>query len=186
LNHPVFRRRRFFAGDAKHGGESELGDIEWFKPDGSHMDEADWNSGFARSLMVFLNGDAIPEPDRLGRRITDDHFLMMFNAHTDPIKFTVPPVQFGDKWRVRLDATTSLVDPPDAVTWDADSAHLVEGYSVVVLSTSVVPPEERAAAQSRASKASAAAAKASLQPSGQPSVGARSKSRAAASRSSKV
>ena len=32
--HPVFRRRRFFAGDAKHGGESELGDIAWLKPDG--------------------------------------------------------------------------------------------------------------------------------------------------------
>ena len=185
LNHPVFRRRRFFAGDAMHGGESELGDIEWFKPDGSHMDEADWNSGFARSLMVFLNGDAIPEPDRLGRRITDDHFLLMFNSHWDPIKFTVPPVRFGDKWRVRLDATTYLVDPPDAATWDADSVHLVEGYSIVVLSTSVVPPEERAAAQSRASKASAAAAKASLQPQAQPAAAARSKSRTAASRRSK-
>ena len=29
-DHPVFRRRRFFAGDADHGGQSELGDIEWF------------------------------------------------------------------------------------------------------------------------------------------------------------
>jgi isoamylase len=136
--------------------------------------------------MVFLNGDAIPEPDRMGRRITDDHFLLMFNSHWDPIKFTVPPVRFGDKWRVRLDATTHLVDPPDAATWDADSVHLVEGYSLVVLSTSVVPPEERAAAQSRASKASGAAAKASLQPPpAQPVAAARSESRTAASRRSK-
>ena len=78
--HPVFRRRRFFAGDAAHGGRSELGDIEWFKPDGAPMDEGDWNSGFARSLMVFLNGDAIPELDHMGRPIYDDHFLLLFNA----------------------------------------------------------------------------------------------------------
>ena len=83
--HPILRRRRFFAGDAKHGGLSELGDILWFKPDASEMDEADWNSGFARSLMVFLNGDAIPELDAVGRRITDDNFLLLFNAQTDQI-----------------------------------------------------------------------------------------------------
>ena len=37
--HPILRRHRFFAGDAKHGGGSELGDILWFKPDASEMDE---------------------------------------------------------------------------------------------------------------------------------------------------
>ena len=58
----VFRRRRFFAGDAKHGGKSELGDIEWFRPDGHEMDDGYWNSGFARSLMVFLNGWSWPRP----------------------------------------------------------------------------------------------------------------------------
>src|ERR671910_583935 len=173
--HPVFRRRRFFGGDAKHGGESELGDIEWFKPDGSPMDEADWNSGFARSLMVFLNGDAIPEPDRMGRRITDDHFLLLFNAHIEAIKFTVPPAKFGDEWTVRLNTATGVVDGRDGPRWLADSAHLVEGQSMVVLSTSVVPPEERAAAQSRADKASATVAQASARPALQPSSGTKPK-----------
>ncbi len=32
--HPVFRRRRFFEGEAQHGGQSELGDIAWFTPAG--------------------------------------------------------------------------------------------------------------------------------------------------------
>ena len=65
--HPAFRRRRFFAGDAKHGGESSLGDIAWFQPDGSHMDEKSWQDGRAQELMVFLNGGAIPESDTRGR-----------------------------------------------------------------------------------------------------------------------
>src|SRR3712207_9467436 len=29
--HPVLRRRRFFAGDAAHGGKSSVGEIEWLR-----------------------------------------------------------------------------------------------------------------------------------------------------------
>jgi isoamylase len=168
--HPVLRRRQFFASDAAHGGESELGDIEWFKPDSSAMDDADWNSGFARSLMVFLNGDAIPEPDDKGQRISDAHFLLMFNAHTDPVKFVVPAADFGDNWRVRLDTATGLVDPVDAMTWSAGSSHAVEANSMVVLSTMVVPAEERAAAKIRAAEASATVATTSAEPPKRPAA----------------
>ena len=164
--HPILRRRRFFAGDAKHGGLSELGDILWFKPDASEMDEADWNSGFARSLMVFLNGDAIPELDAVGRRITDDHFLLLFNAHTEPIRFTLPPAAYGQDWLVRLDTATGQVDPPNARPWRARSTHRVEAHSMMVLSTTVVPEAERAAAESRAQRATALAAKAPIHDAG--------------------
>ena len=61
--------------------------------------------------MVFLNGDAIPEPDDLGRRITDDHFLLMFNASAESITFTTPPKAFGETWTVRLNTATGDVDP---------------------------------------------------------------------------
>ncbi len=150
--HPVFRRRRFFAGDAAHGGRSPLGDIEWFKPDGAPMDDADWNSGFARSLMVFLNGDAIPELDSMGRQVTDDHFLLLFNAHWEPISFTLPPRAFGSNWLLRLDTATAAVDPPEKPR-RARSRHQVQGRSLVVLSTALVPEQERAASKSRARQA---------------------------------
>ena len=104
--HPVFRRRRFFAGSADHGGESEVGDIAWFEPDGSHMDEGSWANGFAKSLMIFLNGDAIPERDRRGEPIVDDSFLVLFNAHHEAIDFTLPPVDYGAGWLVELDTAT--------------------------------------------------------------------------------
>jgi isoamylase len=149
--HPVFRRRRFFGGDAAHGGESDLGDIEWLKPDGTRMDDADWNSGFARSVMVFLNGDAIPEPDALGRRITDDHFLLLFNAHNGPVDFHLPGRTFGSSWEVRLDTNVGVYETNRPV-WRARSRHKVAGHSVVVLSTVQVMEEERQAARERARK----------------------------------
>ena len=159
--HPVFRRRRFFAGDAAHGGKSELGDIEWFRPDGHEMDEGDWNSGFARSLMVFLNGDAIPELDSMGRDISDDHFLLLFNAWSESISFTLPPKAFGSDWVVRLDTYTGAVDPVDAKHWRARSKHAVQAHSMVVLSTSVVPDEERQASRTRAQRVSPTIARSS-------------------------
>ncbi|WP_141848984.1 glycogen debranching protein GlgX [Lapillicoccus jejuensis] len=115
--HPVFRRRRFFAGSADHGGESELGDVAWFEPGGQHMDAEAWANGFAKSLMVFLNGDAIPEVDRRGQSIHDDSFLVVFNGHDEPITFTVPEATYGEQWFVEIDTAAS--DPATALTGGA-------------------------------------------------------------------
>ena len=51
-DHPVLRRRRFFYGDAAHGGESKLQEIGWLRPSGEHMRDEDWTAWSARSLMV--------------------------------------------------------------------------------------------------------------------------------------
>ena len=141
----------------RHGGKSAIGDIEWLKPDATPMDDGDWNSGFARSLMVFLNGDAIPETDTRGQRITDDHFLLLFNAHSEPISFQMPGKAFGDNWVIRLDTAAGSVDPIDARPWKARSRHRIESHSVVVLSTSTVPDDERAASADRAAKSTSSA-----------------------------
>src|SRR5581483_12442940 len=58
-DHPVFRRRRFF----------EDTDIAWLTPAGERMTEQDWHAGYAKSLAVFLNGEAITEPDPRGRPV---------------------------------------------------------------------------------------------------------------------
>ena len=135
----VFRRRRFFAGDAAHGGQSDLGDIEWFSSDGTKMDELDWRNGFARTLMVFLNGQAIPEPDPRGHRTLDSDFLLLFNAHSDPVDFALPPAPFGTTWRIRLDTTMAPVSA-DRPEWLAATTHSVAGRSVIVLEST---PEAR-------------------------------------------
>ncbi len=158
--HPVLRRRRFFAGDASHGGQSALGDIVWLKPDGTEMNDADWQTGYSQSLMVFLNGDAIPESDNLGRRISDDHFLLMFNASADAIVFTTPVKAYGDSWVVRLDTATGGVDP-DLKPWRSRTRHTVPGHSMVVLSTSAVPESARQDAERRADDVRPTFAKAS-------------------------
>ncbi|HEX5534413.1 MAG TPA: glycogen debranching protein GlgX [Actinomycetales bacterium] len=129
-DHPVFRRRRFFAGEAGHGGESELGDIAWLKPDGSHMAEEDWQVGTASSVMVFLNGEAIREPDLRGERIVDDSFLVIFNGQGEELRFTLPDIEYGEEWHVVFDTAGRLDRESVLASGESLSA---ESRSVVLL-----------------------------------------------------
>jgi glycogen operon protein len=126
--HPVFRRRRFFEGGPIFG--SEVSDIGWFRPDGAEMSAEDWSVGFAKSLGVFLNGDALPDPDMRGQRVGDDSFLLLFNAHHEPVTFTVPGGRWGQLWVPELD-TTGGTRSAAAVT--AGSTVEVAGWAVQVL-----------------------------------------------------
>jgi glycogen operon protein len=99
--HPVFQRRRFFEERPIFG--TGLSDIGWFRPDGQEMTPDDWQTGFAKSLGVFLNGDALPDPDRYGRRVTDDSFLLLFNAHHGEVPFLLPGRKWGQLWLTDLD-----------------------------------------------------------------------------------
>ncbi|MET9064655.1 glycogen debranching protein GlgX [Streptosporangium sandarakinum] len=128
--HPVFRRRRFFYGRPVRGSGDSLSDIEWFTPLGEKMTDADWNVGYARSLAVFLNGDAITEPDRRGRRIRDDSFLLLFNAHHDVIEFTIPK-DYGEMWMTEID--TAMPITVDTRICRAGEEVPVTGRSVRVL-----------------------------------------------------
>jgi isoamylase len=101
--HPVFRRRRFFTGEAAKGGESEVGDIAWFTPAGGKMSQEDWGNGYARAMSVFLNGERLLAPDRRGRKMIDDSFLILFNAHYEDLEFTVPSAEYGAWWSVLID-----------------------------------------------------------------------------------
>jgi isoamylase len=101
-DHPVLRRRRFFTGED---------DSAWLTPDGQPMTTADWATGFAKSVTVFLNGDAITEPDQRGEPIRDDSFLLLFNAAEHDVAFTVP-AGYGDLWSVELNTADDPSDPP--------------------------------------------------------------------------
>jgi isoamylase len=115
-DHPVFRRRRFFRGQSVRGGRQRLGDIAWFTPVGQEMTGEDWDAGFAKSLTVFLNGQAISEPDRRGERIADDSFLLLFNASEHDLVFAIPPRRYGQRWTTVLDTALPRVDLQGAST----------------------------------------------------------------------
>jgi len=130
--HPVFRRRRWFQGRPLRGTDAV--DIGWFTPAGEVMSEEDWNVGFAKSLTVFLNGQAIPTPNSRGERVVDDTFLVLFNAHHEAIRFTIPGGFYGKSWRVVLNTDTlAPVTEEQGDVHPAESSLHVAERSLVVL-----------------------------------------------------
>jgi isoamylase len=132
--HPVFRRRRFFKGAFSGSGTSDLGaDISWLTPAGDEMTEEDWQASYAKSVAVFLNGAAISEPGPRGDPVTDDRFLLLFNAGPEQITFTLPESKLSGDWEVVIDTISPRGDPVDAIGFLPRTKVEVAGRAVVVL-----------------------------------------------------
>jgi isoamylase len=132
--HPVFMRRRWFQGRPIRGVE----DIAWFRPDGQQMSDDDWNTGYAKSVGVFLNGRSVATPGPRGERVVDDTFLLLFNAHYETLPWEIPDQQWASQWNVEID-TANPGRPADVVK--AGEAVDVDARSLVLLRA----PRDRAA-----------------------------------------
>lgn len=97
------------------------------------MSDQDWGAGFAKSLMVFLNGAAIAGQGPRGERIEDDDFLLLFNAHAEPVVFKLHKPEGTDRWFVRVDTTTPA-PPRRRRSMAAGTRVTVGGRAVLVLS----------------------------------------------------
>jgi isoamylase len=130
----VLCRRRWFQGRPIHG--TTVSDIGWFTPAGAEMSEADWQAGFAKSLGVFLNGRGIPSPNERGEPVVDDSFYVMFNAHNEPLEFTLPEKKWGKRWGVVLNTAEDddhLAEEDLGPELPAGGRMQVQPWSLVVL-----------------------------------------------------
>ena len=101
------------------------------------MEEADWESG-SKTIGMYLNGHGIAGKDTRGVTITDDHFLLYFNAG-DPLEVTLPPEEYAGAWDVVLDTGDAL---DDVETCKAGTPVPLESRSLVVLRQHAGPEEE--------------------------------------------
>lgn len=129
--HPTFRRSRFFDGRPVRSSTGDpLPDLVWLNPDGAEMITDDWDSGFERSIGVFLNGDGIRGVNWRGEAIRDDHFMLFFNAHDAGVTFTLPGDDYAPAWSVVID-TSGTVDV--GTECRADGSLTLVGKSLIVL-----------------------------------------------------
>ena len=133
VSQPVLRRRRYFQGRSIRGGEVQ--DVAWLAPDGAEMADDAWNADFVRSLGMLLPGNAIEEVDEKGEQITGDTLLILMNAHTDTVPFTLPPLEADQQWQRLVDTvdeqTAELLFRPGV-------SYPLEGRSMAVFR--LVPP----------------------------------------------
>ena len=129
-DHPTFRRRRWFQDIPIQG--SGRNDLMWFLPEGKEMPEENWDHDFAKSLGVYLNGQGIRCVNYDGQRITDDSFYIIFNAHDEPLEYTLPAESCESGWHKAVDTSNGFVGKEEE-RFDAGSTLKVQGRSIIVL-----------------------------------------------------
>ena len=140
LSHPVLHRRRFFSGHMPGDPVDKIPQAEWFDHTGSIMDMADWQNTHAFSVMIYLNGSDIPEVDWYGNQMVDNDFILIFNAHYEPIQFTLPDERYGKKWKLVVD--THNPDGPE-LNYEAGFAITAQSRSFLLLMSDRKPEAER-------------------------------------------
>jgi glycogen operon protein len=128
--HPVFRRRRFFQGQAIKG--ASVKDILWLTPAAKEMTQDEWDSSRAKTLGMLLSGEGIEELDGRGNRIVDDTFLVLMNAHHESTPFILPSLASGTRWLAIIDSARDGGLKSQGRYFAGDEYPL-EGRSVVVL-----------------------------------------------------
>jgi isoamylase len=95
------------------------------------MTEQDWKCEDAPALAVFLNGREIPDQRPDGQDLHGHSFLLLINAHHQPLPFTLPTPSRGVGWVTEIstaDPTSQNETPRSA----GDSLDL-ESRSILIL-----------------------------------------------------
>jgi len=86
---------------------------------------------FGRSWMYLAHESEIPEPgDYVLRRIVDDSFIVLVNAHREPVDVALPARRFGTHWTLEL---SSALPEGLGTTYGAREPVRVEGCALVLL-----------------------------------------------------
>jgi glycogen operon protein len=125
--HQVFRRRRFFTGDATSDG---VPDIVWLSADGTPMNQSQWTSDTTRPLGVLLNGAGLTEAGTRGEAIVDDTFLLLFNPSYEDTPMRLPDGVGVGSWTAVFDTAR---DVGRLRALRPGSRRTVAGRSVLVL-----------------------------------------------------
>jgi len=128
-SHPVFQRRNFFQGRSIKG--AGIKDIHWLMPDGREMTDDEWNNESARCLGVFLSGKLEEQAER-GEPVTDQDFLLLMNAHHEPIPFLLPAPPTGVGWVGLVDTSSPTSDSPGRL-YEPGSSYQLQARSLALL-----------------------------------------------------
>jgi glycogen operon protein len=128
--HPIFRRRRFFQGRPIKG--ANVKDVQWLNPGGVEMSEEEWRDGSVRCIGMLLSGQGLDETDERGRKVTDQNFLVLMNAHHEDVPFNLPASRQSTRWSAWMDTSRDGGLRP-ADSYEAGTAYPLQERSLVIL-----------------------------------------------------
>jgi glycogen operon protein len=98
--YPVLRRTRFLTGERNEA--LDVKDVTWMNASGAEMQDKDWQDGNMRAFGMLIDGRA--QTSGIKRRGSDATLLLVFNAHHDLVRYTLPHCNGGGTWKLLIDS----------------------------------------------------------------------------------
>ena len=111
-NNPVFRRRKFFAGDP--AADTGVKDVQWLRPDGRELGNDDWQNPQLRVLGMLIHGQSSDELDERGRPNRGHSLLLWFNAGARARQAKLPSMSGSGTWHEIVNTAQQSRDVPRA------------------------------------------------------------------------
>jgi glycogen operon protein len=115
--HRLLGQPAFLHGDRR---EPDGHRVSWVKPDGSEKRGEDWQTGWARTMGLLLQGQG-------------HALLILMNAHDSEVAFTLPVLDDPHAWRERLDSRSRMIDLVDALPLPAGAVCRMPARSLKVI-----------------------------------------------------
>jgi glycogen operon protein len=120
--HPVFRQPKFFQ-ERRIRGSGRL-DLMWLNPGGMEMNDDEWTSHFVRCFGMQISGETMQVLDSKLEPIHDGTFLLLFNAHHEPMDFVLPGEGLTG-WELLLSTEQGFLNPPE-LRFAGDKIQLID------------------------------------------------------------
>jgi isoamylase len=124
--YPVLRRTRFLTGE--YNDQLGVKDVTWINANGSEMQNGDWSDENMHCFGMLIDGRA--QTTGIRQRGHEVTMLLVFNAHFEPVKFTLPETVGGDCWSLLID--TNLPEEAAAHTFEAGEVYDVTARSFLL------------------------------------------------------
>ena len=126
---PILRRGRFLT-DA-YNEELDIKELAWINAAGGEMEQKDWDEAQCFGLML----DGRAQPTGVRKRGEDATILMIFNAWSDVVEFTLPSQGGADQhWTLMIDTNLTVAeDEKEDRTFRFGQKYAVTGRSFLML-----------------------------------------------------
>ncbi len=142
---PILRRNRFLSGE--YNADLDVRDVRWLTPSATDMGDEQWNDPNARCFGMLLDGRA--QASGIKRPAMDATALLVLNAHHDVVRFRIPEVVGGSRWRRLID--TNVPEGQGRLEVPSGDEYEVTGRSVLLLA--LEPDQAGSVAMRRARQA---------------------------------
>jgi isoamylase len=125
-DYPILRRSRYLTGE--YNADLEVKDVTWIDASGVEMREATWKDETTHCFGMMIDGRA--QPTGIRQKGGDATVLIVFNAHYEPVSFTLPRCAGGTRWSLRID--TNVEQPAANSTFETGDAYETTAHSLLL------------------------------------------------------